>query len=213
MGVVYRAHPGAPAEDGEVVRVGERYVFVLYRGDLHPKATNPEQLEPLTPVYADPDLEAAARNVAQMWGTAKALRLQLINIQWHRDRGNPNPQAEAMFTRAIQIKEAEEDAASPAPPVRRELPEHRCLLERPHDEHDWWYTPEGGGHMLSGEPDERDRRRAIKQWHCRGLRNCPAWPECDLAAVDSGEGRFCGTCQDYEGTCANDHCLTCGSRT
>lgn len=42
---------------------------------------------------------------------------------------------------------------------------------------------------------------------------CPAWPDCDELAVDSGEGRFCGQCQDYEGTCANDHCLTCGAST
>lgn len=45
--VVYRAgHPGAAAEDGEVVRVGRTgIVFVLYRGDLTPKATDPDDLE------------------------------------------------------------------------------------------------------------------------------------------------------------------------
>lgn len=43
-GVVYRPHPGAPAEDGEIVRVTARWVFVRYRGDTHPKATAAEQL-------------------------------------------------------------------------------------------------------------------------------------------------------------------------
>jgi hypothetical protein len=38
-------------------------------------------------------------------------------------------------------------------------------------------------------------------------------PECDQPLVDSGEGRFCSNCQDYEGTCRNDHCLSCGART
>jgi hypothetical protein len=36
---------------------------------------------------------------------------------------------------------------------------------------------------------------------------------CEERAEDSGEGRFCGKCQDYEGTCINDHCLTCGAGT
>jgi hypothetical protein len=43
-------------------------------------------------------------------------------------------------------------------------------------------------------------------------RKCPN-PGCDQLAVDSGEGRFCGECQDYEGTCWDDHCLTCGAPT
>lgn len=41
---------------------------------------------------------------------------------------------------------------------------------------------------------------------------CPNF-DCDQLAVDSGEGRFCGECQDYEGTCVDDHCLTCGAST
>lgn len=44
--VVYRAYPGAPAEDGTVIRSNDRYVFVLYRGDATAKATNPTNLEP-----------------------------------------------------------------------------------------------------------------------------------------------------------------------
>jgi len=36
---------------------------------------------------------------------------------------------------------------------------------------------------------------------------------CDEPRADSGEGRYCGQCQDYEGTCINDHCLTCGAST
>lgn len=43
--VVYRATPRGPFEDGEVVGVGKRVVFVLYRGDVTPKATYPEDLE------------------------------------------------------------------------------------------------------------------------------------------------------------------------
>lgn len=42
-------------------------------------------------------------------------------------------------------------------------------------------------------------------------RMCPAG--CGELAVDSGEGRFCPVCYDYEGTCVEDHCLTCGTRT
>lgn len=42
-GVVYSPHPGLH-EDGEIVRVGDQYVFVLYRGDRTPKATLPEHL-------------------------------------------------------------------------------------------------------------------------------------------------------------------------
>ncbi len=29
----------------------------------------------------------------------------------------------------------------------------------------------------------------------------------------SDEGRFCPNCQDYEGTCDEDHCWTCGGPT
>lgn len=47
--VVYRAHPEARAEDGRVVRLGERpdIVFVLYRGDSTPKATRVADLSPV----------------------------------------------------------------------------------------------------------------------------------------------------------------------
>jgi hypothetical protein len=41
---------------------------------------------------------------------------------------------------------------------------------------------------------------------------CPSI-DCIEYAVDSGEGRFCTECQGYEGTCVEDHCLTCGGRT
>lgn len=39
---------------------------------------------------------------------------------------------------------------------------------------------------------------------------CPA---CGLPAEVPGEGRYCGNCQDHEGTCRNDHCMTCGEPT
>lgn len=38
--VVYQAHEHAPREDGQVVRYdGAELAFVLYRGDVTPKAT------------------------------------------------------------------------------------------------------------------------------------------------------------------------------
>lgn len=36
---------------------------------------------------------------------------------------------------------------------------------------------------------------------------------CDEFEPVEDEGRYCGTCEDYEGTCENDHCLTCGEST
>lgn len=48
--VIYRPHPDAPAEDGEIVRVtATGTVFVLYRGDKTPKATRPADLTPGAP--------------------------------------------------------------------------------------------------------------------------------------------------------------------
>ena len=46
-GVVYRPYPGAKAEDGVITGVNEEYVLVHYVGDRAPKATRPEDLEPL----------------------------------------------------------------------------------------------------------------------------------------------------------------------
>jgi hypothetical protein len=45
-GVVYVPTHGR-REDGIIKRVGERYVHVLYRGDVEAKATDPADLEPL----------------------------------------------------------------------------------------------------------------------------------------------------------------------
>lgn len=52
--VVYRGagwHPDswAPAEQGIITSVNDRYVFVRYGSDHHSKATAPEQLRPLAP--------------------------------------------------------------------------------------------------------------------------------------------------------------------
>ena len=44
-GVVYRPHPGAQAEDGDITSVGEVYVFVRFAGDRASKAVAPELLE------------------------------------------------------------------------------------------------------------------------------------------------------------------------
>lgn len=44
-GVVYRPHERAKPEDGVITRIHGDIVFVLYRGDLTPKATRPQDLE------------------------------------------------------------------------------------------------------------------------------------------------------------------------
>lgn len=44
----------------------------------------------------------------------------------------------------------------------------QCLLTDPHLVHVWWYTSEGGGHMLS-QPEEGARR-----WECPGIHGLPA---------------------------------------
>lgn len=44
----------------------------------------------------------------------------------------------------------------------------------------------------------------------RPSNGCPA---CGLPVESPGEGRFCGHCQDHEGHCRNDHCMTCGETT
>lgn len=43
-GVVYQPYPEAAREDGAIIRVTDRYVFVHYRGDAGPKATAAECL-------------------------------------------------------------------------------------------------------------------------------------------------------------------------
>jgi hypothetical protein len=48
------------------------------------------------------------------------------------------------------------------------LPVNTCLLKHPHPEHDWWYTSEGGGHMIA-TPDDADPRASVKQHHCPGV--------------------------------------------
>ncbi len=45
--VVYRPRSGGPAEDGVVVHVDDRYVFVRFVGDRHAKAVAPWMLEHL----------------------------------------------------------------------------------------------------------------------------------------------------------------------
>jgi hypothetical protein len=43
-GVIYRPHPQALPEDGEIVRCSDSMVFVQYVGNRQPKATRPEDL-------------------------------------------------------------------------------------------------------------------------------------------------------------------------
>lgn len=50
MGVVYRSHPTAIAEDGDVIEIRPPYVMVRYVGDRTAKATRPEDLEPTQPL-------------------------------------------------------------------------------------------------------------------------------------------------------------------
>lgn len=47
MGVVYRPHPDAPAEDGDVTEIRPPLVMVRYVGDRTAKATHPRDLTPL----------------------------------------------------------------------------------------------------------------------------------------------------------------------
>lgn len=48
------------------------------------------------------------------------------------------------------------------------LEKKQCLLSgQQHEAHYWWYTPVGGGHMLSGEPDETDGN--CTQFYCPGI--------------------------------------------
>ena len=61
--------------------------------------------------------------------------------------------------------------------------------------------------------NERLRVAAFGDHSCMVIDLTPRCISCDAPAVDSGEGRFCGACSDYEGTCVNDHCLTCGAST
>jgi hypothetical protein len=43
-GVVYRPHPDALAEEGEITGCSGAFVFVRFVGDRHPKACVPEDL-------------------------------------------------------------------------------------------------------------------------------------------------------------------------
>ena len=42
----------------------------------------------------------------------------------------------------------------------------QCFFENAHEPHDWAYTSEGGGHMVS--VDDTDSR-GYRKWHCPGL--------------------------------------------
>lgn len=61
--VTYR-RPGDLAEEGAITSTGDRFAFVLYDGDQHPKATDPADLELLaarpSPVKVADDLFDAA---------------------------------------------------------------------------------------------------------------------------------------------------------
>lgn len=43
--VVYRRQDGSGAEDGVITSFNHVFVFVRYKGDLHSKATDPNELE------------------------------------------------------------------------------------------------------------------------------------------------------------------------
>lgn len=61
-------------------------------------------------------------------------------------------------------------------------------------------VPSVHGMLLAGESGDHDQP----------LEQCLS---CEEPRVDSGEGRFCVRCNDYEGTCTRDHCLACGGAT
>jgi len=46
------------------------------------------------------------------------------------------------------------------------IPTNPCLLRNEHKAHYWWYTDEGGGHMVS--PDFVDPTEHFQHW-CLGL--------------------------------------------
>lgn len=50
--VIYE-RPRTPKEEGRIVRVNDTTVFVLYRGDLYPKGTYPEDLTLAYPIQGE----------------------------------------------------------------------------------------------------------------------------------------------------------------
>lgn len=56
--VIYRSHPDAPAEDGEVTKISDQYVYVRYRGDLDSKATYASDLE-----FGNPEVKRRRESV------------------------------------------------------------------------------------------------------------------------------------------------------
>ena len=48
--------------------------------------------------------------------------------------------------------------------------EHECLLRSDHGPHDWYYTSEGGGHMIQERWAHTGKNPA--KWHCPG-KNVP----------------------------------------
>lgn len=63
-----------------------------------------------------------------------------------------------------------------------------CMDSDPHPAHDWWYTSEGGGHMLNAEFVDGDRALGIdvRQWHCPGV------PGATYHGITRYEHPYCG---------------------
>jgi hypothetical protein len=70
------------------------------------------------------------------------------------------------------------------------------------------YVPK---HRADIDPDKRfpDYREGET---CQGCGGAKCILDCDRPN-DQFEPRYCGDCEKYQSTCANDHCLVCGAST
>lgn len=73
------------------------------------------------------------------------------------------------------------------------------------------YNDEGINTAVGWRWWESAFRKAFE--HAKTHDDRPKCPTCGKLAEIPGEGRFCGSCQDFEGHCAEDHCMTCGGDT
>lgn len=61
------------------------------------------------------------------------------------------------------------DKVSEHAPKEKPLEDAVCLIWwNVHEPHDWWYTDEGGGHMVTIPDKTKD-----KEWHCPGVDYVP----------------------------------------
>ncbi len=77
------------------------------------------------------------------------------------------------------------------------------------DPHAWWWTLLKVNEVLAFRPGRHDHAPTTST---EGY-DQPLCPACGLLAASPGEGRYCGSCEDHEGHCPADHCMTCGADT